>query len=120
MVEHSHMKSLCVTHNGIAFDIPFILSRGWAFRHDMRGIYIYLEHFDTMKIAAKWISLQDLATLLQCDLKNGNGLNALYLYKAKKFDELENYCMQDVEVTEQIFLKWHQLKKEKEGKDAEL
>lgn len=118
MVQHSHMKSLCVTHNGIAFDIPFILTRGWQHRHDMRGIYIYLKHFDTMKIAKKWVSLDDLAFLFQVDSKNGNGKNAIYLYDAGKFDELEEYCMNDVLVTEQIFKQWWRLKREKEERDA--
>jgi len=98
-----------VTKNGKQFDIPFILTR-LALHNKLRfkkGLFILnYEHFDLHKITSKRVSLNDMAKLLGCIPKSGTGLNAIKLWNDGKHDELKNYCAQDVNTTEEVYLKW--------------
>lgn len=97
-----------VFHNGVKFDIPFILTRATinGFSMDKFDFIFKMSFFDTMTIIKKWLSLNDLAKLYRVEGKNGTGENAIALYQAGKFDELENYCMQDVNVTKNVYEKY--------------
>jgi hypothetical protein len=64
------------------------------------------EHLDLHDLTEKRVSLQSMAQLLGCTLKSGTGLNAIKLWNECKFDELKAYCKQDVDATEEVFLKW--------------
>jgi len=96
-----------VTHNGDCFDIPFILTR--AVLHGFNKAFLNnifaFNHFDLAKISGKRISLNNLAKLFCCKQKTGSGRDAIRLWKEKRFEALTKYCMNDVEVTEQVYLK---------------
>jgi len=68
------------------------------------------DHFDLHEITKKWISLDDMARIIGCKLKTGTGKGAIQLWKERKIDELIKYCAQDVEVTEEVYLKHKQLR----------
>ncbi len=107
---------LLVTKNGKGFDIPFILSR---LSKPSKRIDIILvlalsvfkkeEHFDLQEITSKYISLKDMAKLFSCEPKSGDGISAIKLWEEKRYDELKSYCEQDVNVTEQVYLKYKSL-----------
>jgi hypothetical protein len=44
-----------------------------------------------------------------CDSKSGKGEDAIELWRQGRFDELKAYCMQDVEVTWQVYHKYKKL-----------
>ena len=100
-----------ITKNGKGFDIPFILARmvinGIEFRK--QTIFLNMVHLDLQTITKKWIGLDDMAKLLGCDTKNGSGLDAIRFYNNKEWDKLKFYCMNDVNVTEQVALKLNEL-----------
>lgn len=47
-----------------------------------------------------------MARLFGCQLKSSNGLNAIKMFEEKNWVGLKSYCMQDVRVTEQVYLKY--------------
>ena len=102
-----------ITKNGKQFDIPFILAR-LAFQKEAslkKALFLLkYEHFDLHEITGKRVSLNDMAKLLGCTLKPGTGSNAIKLWNEKRYDELKDYCMQDVEITKEVYLKWLSLK----------
>lgn len=101
-----------ITKNGKLFDVPFILAR--EIRSDPESIFptsmggcilLSMKHIDLHEITSKPVSLAQMAELLGCTLKSGDGLNAIKLWKEGRYDELAEYCMNDVVVTEQVYLK---------------
>lgn len=104
---------ILITKNGKQFDIPFILTRltirGGTYPEDALFLLIY-EHLDLQELTKKKIPLDDMARLFNCRLKSGTGKNAVMLWKMERFDDLLKYCMQDVEITEEVYLKWKSLK----------
>lgn len=102
-----------ITKNGKQFDIPFILTRlaikTGAYPEDAYSLLMF-DHLDLQELTKKKIPLDDMARLFKCRLKSGTGENAVMLWKMERFDDLLNYCMQDVEITEEVYLKWKNLK----------
>lgn len=49
------------------------------------------------------LALNDLVKATLEKGKSGHGLQAIELYKEKKFDELKAYCMDDVALTKELF-----------------
>jgi len=96
-----------ISKNGKGFDVPFIMTRLALALDIYEGHYVLLErpHIDIQEITKRWISLDDMATILGCGLKSGNGLSAILLWKDQNYIELVNYCARDVEVTEQVYFK---------------
>lgn len=101
-----------ITKNGKLFDVPFILTR--ELRSETESVFptsmggfnlLHMKHLDLHQITSKPISLANMAELLGCTLKSGDGLNAIKLWKEGRYDELAEYCMNDVVVTEQVYLK---------------
>ena len=108
----SHKHYFLITKNGKIFDIPFLFIRyvlrfGYDPVNDLP--IIYYTHFDLQEITSRRVSLQCMAEVLGCAPKCGTGLNAIKLWKERRYDELKEYCMQDVETTEEVFLKWREL-----------
>ena len=104
-----------ITKNGMAFDMPFILARlalkSYTIDHlcnNGTSLTKY-DHFDLQDITEKRISLQTMAQILGCTPKSGTGMNAIKLWKQGKLKELKEYCIQDVDTTEEVFLKWKKL-----------
>ena len=99
---------LLITKNGKIFDIPFIMARMALMKEltETEKVILNYEHFDLQEVTTKRVSLNDMAKLLKCTPKSGYGLKAIRLWKEKRYDELKAYCMQDVETTEEVYLKW--------------
>ena len=114
---YSNIKQyMFLTKKGKQFDIPFILSRfailnGLAKDDDILDL-LKCDHFDLQEITSKRISLQSMAELLNCKTKSGTGMNAIKLWNEGRYKELKEYCMRDVDVTEEVFLKWKKLQKD--------
>jgi len=111
--QRSYKEFFVITKNGKQFDIPFILARlaKKNSRGQKNGLFILdYEHFDLQEITDKPISLNNMAKLLNCILKSATGNDAIKLWKERKYDELKAYCAQDVDTTEEIYLKWLKLK----------
>ena len=108
-------KYYLVTQNGKLFDVPFVLGRiaQEAELCDTTGIWLKdYEHFDLIDVTQKRTSLQTKAELLGCTAKSGTGKNAIKLWNEGKLKELKEYCMQDVDTTEEVFQKWKELQKQ--------
>ena len=52
------------------------------------------------------VKLDDMATLMNIPNKSANGLQAIKWFDEGKYKEIEEYCWQDVEVTESVYLKF--------------
>jgi predicted PolB exonuclease-like 3'-5' exonuclease len=104
---------LLISANGRDFDIPFLLIRAYT-----NGIpfskcsnLFCKEHFDIINdITSYRISLDNLARLYNFPLKSGNGFTAINLFKNDKLEELRAYCIDDVFLTEKIYLKYMEIK----------
>jgi uncharacterized protein YprB with RNaseH-like and TPR domain len=106
---------ILITQNGNHFDIPFLCTRMVILGFG-ESIYLYLTyypHFDIAKITDRHISLNDLAKLFGCKQKTASGKDAIRFWKEKRFEALTKYCMNDVEVTEQVYLKHMMLVRDK-------
>ena len=102
-----------ITKNGKQFDVPFILTRlalQSNANHDKAPFLLVYDHFDLQELTEKKIPLNDMARLFKCRLKSGTGKNAMRLWKKERFDDLLKYCTQDVETTEEVYLRWRSLK----------
>ena len=118
-----------ITFNGKQFDIPFLLTRyvldnRFAHFEILRDEILQFAHNtdidlhqELRKLTGKRISLDTAAKLMGCDTKSGTGKDAIELWKQGKYQELMDYCMQDVEVTWQVYQKWKELKKRNNGGD---
>lgn len=107
-LKHHVNDYLLITKTGKGFDIPFIMTRIALMRElteTEKGILSY-DHFDLDEITHGRISLNDTAKLLKCTPKSGTGKNAIKLWEQKRYSDLEKYCMQDVETTEEVYVKW--------------
>lgn len=106
---------IIVTQNGKQFDVPFIISR--FIKHNKRfediKILLYMKHFDFQDIFVWRVSLENIARLYCIDTKNGNGKNAIILYKNNKFEDLEKYCLNDVIITKKCYLRYKNLQNAK-------
>lgn len=100
-----------ITKNGKLFDIPFIMARSVI--NDLATDNINFmdilgyNHIDLHEITTKWTSLEDMAKVLgipENERKIGTGLTAIKLWYAKRYDELLEYCMRDVILTEKVYL----------------
>lgn len=101
------MPTTLITKNGKQFDIPFMIVRCPSEGQFLMGI----PQIDLQEITTGRVRLCDMATLMGVENKSGDGKNAIKLFHNKQYDELVKYCGQDVEVTEQVYLKWLQLTK---------
>jgi DNA polymerase III epsilon subunit-like protein len=97
---------LMVTCNGIDFDIPFILLRCMKLGIYPVKIFDDFKQFDIQGTTYKKISLSDMGILLKCNfVKKTCGIDAIRLYQEESFRDLIKYCMNDVNLTEEIYLK---------------
>jgi len=97
---------IIITKNGKQFDIPFMTVRNTNIGNTLLNI----KHIDLQEITQGRVKLVDMAYLMGLKInKSGYGKDAIMLFKEKKFEELIRYCKQDVEVTEQVYLKWLKL-----------
>lgn len=98
LFESNQIISL-VSANGRDFDLPFILVRAFLNGFDYSPFQKIIEvvHFDIINdITQRKISLNNLARLYGFPMKNGNGLQAIELWKKGNIKDLINYCLEDV------------------------
>lgn len=107
---NNRQQHMIISKNGKGFDVPFIMARAFFKDVEIKKENKILSgaHIDLHYVTNKFIGLDDMARLLGCDLKSGNGFNAIKLFREGKFHQLKDYCMQDVLVTEQVFQKLNQ------------
>lgn len=97
-----------VSKNGKMFDVPYILIRGLLKGVDMGDILKY-NHVDLQEITKGRVSLDDMAKLYGIGKKSGNGLKAIEWFNNGELDKVEDYCWDDVVLTEKIYLQWRKL-----------
>jgi len=102
-----------IGHNSKQFDIPLIYKRslinnvGGEYYHMLRkGMKKYDRY--SIDIEMEWdinkmTSLNKMAQLLGVGVKSGDGSEVYGLYNSGKKKELGDYCMQDVQLTYEIF-----------------
>jgi len=100
---------ILISKNGKMFDVPFLCSRANILDANDWGVLLDMEHIDLQEATERRVSLKDMATLLGCENKSGSGKEAIKLWNDGEYMKLKDYCMQDVEVTQQIFLKLKEL-----------
>jgi len=94
-----------ITKNGKMFDIPFLIVRNPESAEFLKG----LKHIDIQEYTKGRVRLTDMAYLLGTENKIGKGEDAIQLWKDKEYTKLVEYCKQDVEVTEQCYLRLKKL-----------
>jgi hypothetical protein len=119
-VVKEYHKPLIITHNGLGFDIPFLLKRSVI--NETKPSYVpNLARFrtdsiyDTMAIWANWdfknnIKLNLLAKILGVGQKTGTGLSIFDMWSSGKFQEVVNYCFHDVYITYACYCKMNYTK----------
>lgn len=117
---NSHRNDVWTGYNIIEFDIPFLIFRG--LKHDLiakddhiwrlkYGVHKWLNPFvvDTAPIFAKgWKNLRKLQSVLKhlnLETKTSDGLEAIRMWKEKKYGELNEYVLNDAYVEYQLY-KW--------------
>lgn len=99
-----------VSHSGKGFDVPFICARANLNLLPTPMALLRAKHHDLQDIANYRISLDNMAKLLKCEVKSGNGLQAIKFYEQGNWKDLIDYCLQDVNVIEQVYQKYQNLK----------
>ncbi len=106
-----------VTYNGLAFDVPFLLRRsiylGIAPTTGLPLRPFALEtHFDVMRVLANWergdaVRLDIVAALLGLGKSppGMDGSQVLGLWRAGRVEEIEAYCLGDVRLVYEVFLR---------------
>ena len=116
LFKKDHYVSL-ISANGRDFDLPFIFIRclinGINYDDELKKLNDIV-HFDVINdITDRRISLNNLARLYGFNVKTGNGLRAIELWKQQKYTELLDYCMDDVKLTENVYKKYLEIKNKK-------
>jgi len=120
VTDHQHNSIKLCAHNGKEFDFPYLCRRMLVHgiplppALDMAGKKPWeVTHLDTMEMwkfgdRKSFTSLHLLATLFGIssskELMEGSEVNHYY-YQKKDLDNIATYCLQDVVVTAQLFLK---------------
>lgn len=90
--------------NGVKFDVPFIAARFQVSPERVHGWMLKL--FDIFEVCrlvyGSSCSLNNLLLANKREVKSGSGLQAVEWACQKKWDLLEDYCMQDTVLTHEI------------------
>ena len=96
-----------VSKNGRGFDIPFILLRAYfnGLSMNQSNILVLTEHVDIQDVTSKRVSLQSMCELFALSGKTlDNAKGAIKLWYDGEYETLSEYCMNDVEMTECVYL----------------
>jgi len=102
-----------VSANGKDFDLPFILLRSYLLEISLINVrhLLFINHFDVVNdITNKKISLNNLAKIYKLGEKTGDGKNAIELYNRGMYEELSDYCLNDVHLTKLVYKKYMYMK----------
>lgn len=113
-MEEFHSPYL-ITHNGLSFDLPFIWKRS-VIMNIKPTMEFNLRRFssqhvyDTMAVWANWdarsfIKLDTLACALGVGRKSGSSTEVYDLWKMGKYQDIADYCSQDVFLTYSVYCK---------------
>ena len=106
-----------VTYNGLAFDLPYLIRRSiYAGVPSTTGLPLRLyapdRHFDVMRVLSNWersdaVRLDVVAELLGLRKwpPGMEGSQVLGLWRAGRVDDIEAYCLGDVRLAYEIFLR---------------
>jgi DNA polymerase elongation subunit (family B) len=106
-----------VTYNGLAFDLPYLIRRSiYTGVPPSTGLplrpYSPDSHFDVMRVLSNWeradaVRLDVVAELLGLQKwpPGMEGSQVLGLWRAGRVDEIEAYCLGDVRLAYEIFLR---------------
>lgn len=106
-----------VTYNGLAFDVPFLVRRSIYLGVPPTGLlpmkpYALESHFDVMRALANWertdaVRLDVVAELLGLSKQppGMDGSQVLALWRAGRVDEIAAYCLGDVRLVYEVFLR---------------
>jgi DNA polymerase elongation subunit (family B) len=106
-----------VTYNGLAFDLPFLIRRSiYVGVPPSTGLplrpYAADSHFDVMRVLANWeradaVRLDIVAELLGLQKwpPGMEGSQVLGLWRAGRVEDIEAYCLGDVRLAYEIFLR---------------
>ena len=90
--------------NACKFDLPF-LAKNWKLSdtHLVEWLLKTVDIYEASRLALKiTFPLNALLAANGLESKSGSGLEAIRLAHDKKWDELANYCMQDVILTHEV------------------
>lgn len=93
-------SSLIIGFNVVSFDLQ-VLQGYYPGKMTQFKTFDILE--DIREIIGRRLSLNDLVSATLGKKKSGHGLHAIELYKQGKFEELKNYCFDDVILTKELF-----------------
>jgi len=104
------------SYNGIGFDLPVLLHRAMLLNipvppgmyADITKRYSVRYHYDLMQVLSgwdrtRWESLDFYLRRFGIGVKEGNGKGVYKLWKEGKFEQIEEYCKKDVELTCGLF-----------------
>jgi 3'-5' exonuclease len=106
-----------ITYNGLAFDVPFLVRRSiYLGVAPTTGLpmrpFALDSHFDVMRALANWersdaVRLDVVAELLGLSKTPAGmeGSQVLGLWRAGRVEEIEAYCLGDVRLVYEIFLR---------------
>jgi hypothetical protein len=106
-----------ITYNGLAFDVPFLIRRSiYLGVAPTTGLpirpYALETHFDVMRALANWersdaVRLDIVAELLGLAKTPAgmDGSQVLGLWRAGRVEEIEAYCLGDVRLVYEVFLR---------------
>ena len=106
-----------ITYNGLAFDLPFLLRRSiYLGVTPTTGLplrpFALDSHFDVMRVLSNWergdaVRLDIVAELLGLSKSppGMDGSQVLGLWRAGRVEEIEAYCLGDVRLVYEVFLR---------------
>ena len=106
-----------VTYNGLAFDLPYLIRRSiYVGVPPSSGLplrpYAPDSHFDVMRVLSNWeradaVRLDVVAELLGLQKwpPGMEGSQVLGLWRAGRIDDIEAYCLGDVRLAYEVFLR---------------
>lgn len=112
-------NDLIIGHNLMGFDLPFIIKRSRILDVPITINFNFAKYkskpiFDTMREWSLWgfgdpfLSLEELSEILGLRMQKTDGINGSSIYEnflAGNYLLIEQYCMQDVLITREIFRK---------------